>query len=218
MMLVPSTAIHAEPREEVPVPKLVDHDERREAIAAALWRVVIRNGAGAITVRAVAEEAGMSATNVVHYLPSRAEMLGLAVRSLVRSSWLHFEQARQSDVTLASAVDLMMVTIPDSPARRRQSEVWLLLLAEQSTNTEAQAILSELTSEVAAGARAFVGLLGDHGLVHPRRNVAVEAERIHALADGLAVQTLVDPTTMTPEKLRTIVEAHLRELAKPPPA
>ena len=42
------------------MPKIVDHDARRSLIIYALWRVVARDGASAVSVRSVASEAGVS--------------------------------------------------------------------------------------------------------------------------------------------------------------
>ena len=48
------------------MPKIVDHDARRAAIAEALWRVAERDGVEGVTMRAVAREAGWSTGVVTH--------------------------------------------------------------------------------------------------------------------------------------------------------
>ncbi len=53
------------------MPKIVDHDARREEIAQALWRVVRRDGIRAASVRTVAAEAGWSAGAVRYYFPDQ---------------------------------------------------------------------------------------------------------------------------------------------------
>lgn len=40
------------------MPKIVDHDERRQQHLEALWRLLERDGAGAVSIRHLAEEAG----------------------------------------------------------------------------------------------------------------------------------------------------------------
>ncbi|MGW1195537.1 TetR/AcrR family transcriptional regulator [Streptomyces sp. NPDC002536] len=61
------------------MPKQVDHRERREAIARALWRVVEQRGVAHLTVREVAREAGMSHGQLQHYFASREAMLSFAM-------------------------------------------------------------------------------------------------------------------------------------------
>jgi AcrR family transcriptional regulator len=61
------------------VPKQVDHRERRETIARALWRVVEQRGIAHASVREVAQEAGISHGAVQHYFATREEMLVFAM-------------------------------------------------------------------------------------------------------------------------------------------
>ena len=200
------------------MPKIVDHDERRAEYVDALWRLVSREGAGAISVRALAAEAGVSPSNVVHYLPSRAEMLAEAVRQLLREARDRSAKMRaEAEVfDLDRATDIVMVAIPDSPKRRRQSEVWLLLLAEQETNLEAGEILAELQAGVRSAVRNGMDLLADHGILAPGRDRDLEAARLHALIDGLALQTLIDESTLPPAHIRNILRSHLASLETPP--
>jgi len=66
------------------MPKRVDHAERRTAIVQALFRVVERGGLPAASVRAVAAEAGVPASQVQYYFPTKAELLAAALDQLGR--------------------------------------------------------------------------------------------------------------------------------------
>jgi AcrR family transcriptional regulator len=57
------------------VPKRVDHDQRRREIAEALFRIAATRGLQAVTLRAVAAEAGIWMNLVQHYFPTKEEML-----------------------------------------------------------------------------------------------------------------------------------------------
>ncbi|WKK23843.1 TetR family transcriptional regulator C-terminal domain-containing protein [Streptomyces olivoreticuli] len=61
------------------MPKQVDHRERRETIARALWRVVEQRGVAHLTMREVAQEAGISHGALQHYFASRGAMLSFAM-------------------------------------------------------------------------------------------------------------------------------------------
>ncbi|WP_368396759.1 TetR/AcrR family transcriptional regulator [Streptomyces sclerotialus] len=61
------------------VPKQVDHQERREVIARALWRVVEQRGVAHLSLREVAQEAGISHGALQHYFTSREAMLSFAM-------------------------------------------------------------------------------------------------------------------------------------------
>ncbi|MGI5239847.1 TetR/AcrR family transcriptional regulator [Dactylosporangium sp. CA-139066] len=61
------------------MPKSVDHQQRRARIAGALLRVAAERGLEAVSVRHVAEEAGVSAGMVQHYFSNREEMMAFAL-------------------------------------------------------------------------------------------------------------------------------------------
>jgi AcrR family transcriptional regulator len=68
------------------VPKVVDHDERRTQIAEGLVRVAARDGLHAVTMRAVAAEAGVSLRLVQYYFRNKAQLMLGALKYLERRS------------------------------------------------------------------------------------------------------------------------------------
>lgn len=64
------------------MPKRVDHAQRRQTIIDALNRIAARRGLGAITIREVAAEAGISVGQVQHYFASKDDMLLAALTQL----------------------------------------------------------------------------------------------------------------------------------------
>ena len=198
------------------MPKIVDHDERREEYLDAMWRVVSRDGAGGISVRSVAAEAGVSPSNIVHYLPSRGDMLGEAVRRLMDEVLGRVSRIDATQLTIATMTDMVMLAIPSTKTRRRQSEVWLLLLAEQEVSPEARRILGELQDRVAVATRTGIDQMAECGLFAHGRDRDLEARRLHALIDGLSVQSLINPMAMSSSMIRAIVHAHVAELGTEP--
>lgn len=61
------------------MPKSVDHEERRRAIAEAVFEVIGTHGLEAVSLRDVAAQAGVSMGAVQHYFGSKEEMLLFAV-------------------------------------------------------------------------------------------------------------------------------------------
>lgn len=60
------------------MPKVVDHETRKRELADALLRVVVRDGFDAVSIRAVAEEAGCSVRPVQYYFDDKAQLLAIA--------------------------------------------------------------------------------------------------------------------------------------------
>jgi AcrR family transcriptional regulator len=61
------------------VPKKVDHDARRRAIADALLRLAAARGLESVSLRQVAAAAGISMGAVQHYFATKDEMVGFAM-------------------------------------------------------------------------------------------------------------------------------------------
>ena len=61
----------------------LDGYTRRRELGEALWRVVLREGIEAASVRKVAAEAGLSKGSLRHVFPSQSELLAFAMRLIV---------------------------------------------------------------------------------------------------------------------------------------
>lgn len=180
-----------------------------------MWRVVERDGAAAVSTRSVAAEAGYSKSNIRYYFDSQAALMGAAVEQIMAHAGSRLSTIDADSLDLAAATRWVMVTIPDSPARRRQTAIWLTLINHVETNPELKPILTRLNRGVRSAVAAFVVLLAEQGMVGRGRDLELEAERLHALIDGLSVQTMYDRSMMAPAAIRRIVAAHLEELARP---
>src|SRR6201996_9364250 len=83
--------LHCIRGERSAVPRVVDHEARRVAIAEAIFEVIGSRGLGAVSLRDVAAQAGVSMGAVQHYFDSKEQMLLFALghmrdRALARMS------------------------------------------------------------------------------------------------------------------------------------
>ena len=62
------------------MPKTVDRSERREALLAAVWRVIARGGLERATIRTIAEETGWSTGVLAHYFADKEDILASALQ------------------------------------------------------------------------------------------------------------------------------------------
>jgi len=66
------------------MPKQVNHEERRQTILEALFRIAARDGLGAASIRAVAAEAGIPEPQVQYYFGAKGRLLDGALDLLGR--------------------------------------------------------------------------------------------------------------------------------------
>ena len=61
------------------MPKVVDHDERRQDFIKAAYKTILESGLANTTVRAVAKKAGYTTGALVHYFGDKDELIRLAL-------------------------------------------------------------------------------------------------------------------------------------------
>jgi AcrR family transcriptional regulator len=66
------------------MPKIVDHDERRDQIALVACRVVAENGFDQATIVRIAREAGYTTGMVAHYFDTKQDIIITALRLILR--------------------------------------------------------------------------------------------------------------------------------------
>lgn len=196
--------------------RTVDHDRRRREYLDALWQVVDDSGPQAVSVRSVADAAGRSKSNVAYYFPSRAHLLAAAVVDNLRVVEAYVADVDFTSFSVDDAVDAIMQALPTTPSARKRSGVWLLLAAEHTDDPELTAALTSLDTTLRNYITAGLGGLMQSGAVDPSCDITVEAERLHALIDGLTLQAVYDPDRLSRDHLRQVVTAHLATLAPRP--
>jgi DNA-binding transcriptional regulator YbjK len=169
------------------MPKIVDHDAQRHLIVEALWRVVDRDGAAAVSVRSVAAEAGLSRTGMSHYFESQGQLLALAIEHSIASVTEKILELDVLNIDLDRAAQALAVMVPTTAQRRRHGQIWLQLLA-QANDPGVSRVLAGLNHEVRAATREILSSLNSRGIIDC--NVEVQAAILHAMIDGLSVQVL----------------------------
>lgn len=197
------------------MPKIVDHEGRRAEYLDALWRVVARDGAQAVTVRSVAAEAGLSKSNLGYYFASQDGLIAAAVRQMVDSVAAELDALSEAPCTPQTATASALLVVPMSDERRRQAQVWIMLAAGHATDAAFAGILSDLNTVVRLGVQIIVDQLAAAGYVAADRDLQFEAASLHALIDGLSLQTVTDPQLMPAALVERIVAAHIAGLAQP---
>src|ERR1700728_3455132 len=86
------------------MPKIVDHDQRRDEIALVACRVVADYGFDQATVVRIAREAGYTTGMVAHYFDTKQDIIIAALRLILRRI-----EERLAAATRAGQPDLLQV-------------------------------------------------------------------------------------------------------------
>ena len=193
------------------MPRVVDPAQRRQDLAAAVLRVIRRDGLEHASVRNVAREAGLSMGSLRHYFTSQSELMAFAFETVIERI-----QARLGDLTgerdpRRRAETTLVELLPLDADRRAENEVWLAFTARAAVDPTLRALRDEGYDALRDGCRAIVAELSEAGLAPT--DVPAETERLHALLDGLAVHAAMRPDLHTAESLAAAISRHLDALA-----
>jgi TetR/AcrR family transcriptional repressor of bet genes len=195
------------------VPKVVDHEQRREELAAAVWRLASRDGLDAVTIRSVSAEAGWSTGALHHYFSDKEELLLFAFKTVADRVGRRVATARaESAGPLELARALLAIGLPLDEERRDETRVWFAFLGLALTRpplARAQRLAYEAWRRIVADALRDAREQGD---IDEDVDVEREAAALVALVDGLAVQASFDPECLDVD----LVDERLAELRRAP--
>ncbi|MFC7878577.1 TetR/AcrR family transcriptional regulator [Isoptericola sp. NPDC057391] len=195
------------------MPKLVDHQERREAIAHALWRVVDQHGWSRATLREVAREAGVSLGQLQHYFASRSAMLTFAMEfaadrtaDRVERGLAALEDPPHPRDVLRVVLGEMLPLHPDARASSRMSAAYVLeALHDPALRERAGLGLRDGRATVERLVREAIA----RGQIAPDRDPDVETDLLLALTGFTPLLAL---GVVEPDAALAAVDQHLYRL------
>jgi AcrR family transcriptional regulator len=176
------------------VPKLVDHEERRRQIAAALLRVAATRGLHGAGLREVATEAGLSVRLIQYYFGTKEQLLLYAARQLaiqLSDRVLARLRAAGDGGPRAIIEAILSEALPDDDDSRTFHVIWTSYLALSLTDTaldmgplarDADAVEKVIAAQLRAAQAA--------GQAPPGLDVTLEATSLMALSAGLSNSVL----------------------------
>jgi len=189
------------------VPRVVDVEERRRELGEAVWRVVRRDGLAEASVRTVAREAGLSTGSLRHYFSTQTDLLVFAMRLVVGRVQERVAAAPRPPDVREAAVAVLGELLPLDAERRAENEVWLAFTARALVQPELRELREEAYTALWDGCLQWVRRLLPADAA--AEDVELEAHRLFALVDGLAVHAAVNPRHATPERLVEVLRRHL---------
>src|SRR6516162_8200088 len=201
-----------------PVPKRVDHEERRRQIADALVRTAATRGLHATGMREVAAEAGVSLRLVQYYFGTKEELLLAAMQQLaaqfsdralarIRQTTQTGGPARPRDVIAA----ILTEALPADDERRTLTLVYTAYLALSLTDPalaisplvrNSNAVIDVVAAQLRAAQAA--------GDTPAHLDPDLEAVSLLTMSAGLATSVLVGQSSI--QQAQAVIDYHLDRL------
>ncbi|MHA6801853.1 TetR/AcrR family transcriptional regulator [Salinifilum ghardaiensis] len=172
------------------MPKVVDHEQRRAEIGAAVQRLVAREGAEAVSIRTVAAESGWSTGALRHYFATKAELLAftaeLVAERVAARLRERMERGFGGRTRCAAARELIGEVLPFDAERSTEAAISFAFLdlarVDPGVAEQQRRHFDEL--------RAFLRDVVEHLAGGGAQDVEVSARRLHLLVDGLSLHLL----------------------------
>jgi AcrR family transcriptional regulator len=200
------------------MPRIVDHDQRREEIARLAVRVIQLEGAESATVRRIARVGGFSIGVLTHYFRDKDELVGFAFQWLARQSFADLDAAVAGAppglTRLRTALEFMV------PATATPSfiRVWLSLWGGAMHNPALAHIHRDYYVRWRRYLRRYLAEAVAREEIAAPRSLRDATDLLTAAVDGYWIGATFEPGRFPPRRRRALVAQLLATVVGPVPA
>ena len=194
------------------MPRRVDLEERGALVTAACLRILERDGLAGLSVRNVADEAGIAAASLRRLFPSQHDLREHCLVTIEDRVTARLTALRSTGRALA--LDVLAQVLPLDPERTTEISAQVQLGVLARTDKHLAPSARRLNAGVGRVCARALDILAGAGALDADRDLAYETDRLHALIDGLAIEHTWDPTARSTEVVLALVERHLLELGR----
>jgi AcrR family transcriptional regulator len=199
------------------VPKRVNPDERREAIAEAVYQVIGDRGWDAVTLRDVASTAGVSMGQVQHYFATKTEMLLFALTHMRARVMARLERQLADLPQPVTQQERIRATVramlPVDEPGRQEAAVNIAFFSAATVTPEYAKGLRDGYARQLTFSRATLTAAAAEGLLSDGIDPVKEADAFYFLVQGLIGPVLIGQ--FPPEAALDLLDHQLSRIFKP---
>ncbi|MCM3086964.1 TetR/AcrR family transcriptional regulator [Bhargavaea ginsengi] len=194
------------------MPKIVNHEERREQIAEAMWRVILEKGMEGATVRNIAGEAGLSTGALRHYFKDQDELLVYAMRLVNERVEKRAMVILQEELPpKEKVIRVLLEIVPVDEERRAEMDVWFTFQAHIRHRKDLEGAPGHA---LGAAVSKLFDFLAYEGALKEDLDIELEAERLYSIADGLALHAFLEPDRLRADTVEALIRDSVGKICK----
>lgn len=169
--------------------------------------MILDRGISAVSVRTVAEQAGVAVGSLRHVFPTRAELMQFSAELMLQRATARVEAVPPSDDPGEYALRVIEQLLPLTDDSRAELEVNLALMAEAAALPELRSIRDATHRQLKEASRQLVELIAGRPL--DTAELSAAAQRLHAMIDGAAFHLLHQSEDDDPEWAIDMIRAEI---------
>lgn len=194
------------------MPKLIDYEERRALIAEAAWGIILEQGFEGASVRNIAKEAGLSLGSLRYYFHSQGELIKYAKELVSKRITQRVDNIFASDKKPNEKIlEVLLELLPQTSKLGRAPKVRLFFKTFAFQSAETVAVEQDGVFLAVKNVMSNLLLLN---FIKKELDISIETERLYALVNGLAFDSLMRPDGLSAERVEEIILLHLNSICK----
>lgn len=162
------------------MPKIVDHEERRRAIASAAVDAIASNGLSGVKLTDIGRMAGVTTGSIAHYFSDKDAVLAAALEEVCTRLFIQIGQPDN-----APTVAEIATALPVNEEKRKEWKVWLAYWGRAPHVPALAQIHRQFYAEIETA------VAEDMDGIHPDPHMAAAA--IIAAVDGIGTRATLEP-------------------------
>lgn len=195
------------------MPKVIDHDRKRQAIAEATWRTIAKRGLDATTLREIADEAQCSTGVLAHYFADKDALLLHTLQAAIERTAARMEERCRNADGLAALRAVIHEALPLNEERRGEWHIWLGFWGRAINDAALTGQQTRWYALWRCAVQTLIQACQRDGVLRADLDTAREADALVALVDGLGIQALFEPERMSAREQIALLDGYLARLA-----
>ncbi|GIP32822.1 HTH-type transcriptional regulator PksA [Paenibacillus sp. J2TS4] len=188
----------------------MDHEERRNQIAEATWRVILNQGMKGATVRNIAQEAGLSLGALRHYFSTQDELLAFAMKLVRDRATDRVQQIAMGELSPKEKIlNILLELVPVDDQKMVEMEVWFAFTFYTRHQPD---VFDAQHDGIYSAMHKLIEYLDQHHMLRKDLDKELETEKLYALVDGIAIHALLEPQRVNKERIVAVLTHYLNSI------
>jgi len=196
------------------MPKIVDHDERRERIVEIVADMLATVGAEKTTIREIARQSGYSRGFIEHYFSNKEELITKTIRWINERSLARADAALQGKTGLAALKTFSELSLPLTSEVRNEWKIRLQfwgMAAVSDEHRREQSKRIHLSEKIVMG---YLQQAQDNGELAAGIDLLPLAQNLVHGLNGLGCNAILRPTYFTRQRQLQALDHIMDEFVK----